>query len=64
VAYLLSQDAQEYFATETYEIPLVAGVDADPALPSLDELTQPDIDLNQLEDLQGTLDLLTELGIL
>jgi iron(III) transport system substrate-binding protein len=64
VEYLLAEDAQRYFAEETFEIPLVAGTEADPALPDLGTLAQPDIDLNDLDDLQGTLDLLTELEIL
>ncbi|MDP1819372.1 MAG: iron ABC transporter substrate-binding protein [Acidimicrobiales bacterium] len=63
VDFLLSAEAQEYFATETFEIP-VAG-DAVPAegVPTIESLTLPDIDLNQLDDLAGTLALLTELGI-
>lgn len=64
VAYLLEEDAQSYFSSETFELPLVAGVEADPTLPDLASLTQPDIDLSQLEDLEGTLALLTEVGIL
>ena len=64
VEYLLEPDAQEYFATETFEIPLADGVEADAALPDLDSLVQPDLDLAQLEDLKGTLALLTDVGIL
>jgi len=64
VEYLLSEEAQSYFATETYEIPLVDGVEVDADIPGLDSLSQPDIDLNELDDLEGTLALLTELGIL
>jgi iron(III) transport system substrate-binding protein len=64
VTYLLQQDAQEYFAAETYEYPLTRGVPANEALPSLDELETPDIDLSNLEDLDGTLALLREVGLL
>jgi iron(III) transport system substrate-binding protein len=64
VEFLVGDDAQEYFATETYEYPLVAGVEADDRLVPLDEIESPDIDLSDLADLQGTLDLLTEVGIL
>ena len=64
VEYLLEQDAQEYFATETYEVPLVDGVEAAEELPDLEALEQPDLDLAQLEDLPGTLELLTDVGIL
>ncbi len=62
--FLLGEPAQQYFAEETFEIPLVDGVEADPALPDLESLKQPDINLNGLADLQGTLDLLTEVGVI
>ena len=64
VDYLLGPDAQAYFAAETYEYPLIDGVDPDPALPGLDEIGTPDIDLSDLSDLEGTLTLLQEVGIL
>lgn len=58
VAFLLSQTAQEYFATETFEYPVIAGVAPDPILPPLSSLAQPDIDLS---DLAAALDLATDL---
>lgn len=64
VAFLLSDDAQEYFAAETFEYPLVEGIEPAAELPTLDSLTLPDIDLGQLEDLEGTLSLLQETGVL
>jgi iron(III) transport system substrate-binding protein len=64
VDYLLGADAQEYFAAETFEYPLIDGVEADPALPALSEIGTPDIDLSDLSDLDGTLALLQEAGIL
>ncbi len=64
VDFMLSATAQEYFASETYEIPLVEGVEQDPAIPDLDTATLPEIDLDQLEDLAGTLELLTAVGAL
>ena len=65
VDYLLSQDAQQYFADETAEYPLTGdSVTVDPRLKPLDELTTPDLDLSRLEDLQGTLTLLQETGAL
>jgi len=63
IEFLLSEEAQTYFAEETFEIPVAAGVSPVEGVPSIDELTLPDIDLNQLDDLAGTLALLTELGI-
>ena len=64
VDWLLSETAQQYFADETKEYPLVEGVEADPNLPPLAEIGTPEIDLSDLSDLEGTLELLQELGIL
>ena len=64
VAYLLSQHAQEYFATETYEYPLAPGVAAHPDLPELSAIQTPDIDLSDLADLRGTLQLLQEVELI
>jgi iron(III) transport system substrate-binding protein len=64
VEYLLSPEAQEYFATETKEYPLIEGVEPDPNLPPLEEIGTPEIDLSDLSDLEGTLELLQEVGIL
>jgi iron(III) transport system substrate-binding protein len=64
VEFLLSEEAQSYFAEETKEYPLVEGVEHDAALPPLDEIGTPDIDLSDLSDLEGTLELLQEVGIL
>jgi iron(III) transport system substrate-binding protein len=64
VEYLLSEAGQTYFATETYEYPVVDGV-ADPVgIPPLDELEGPPIDLTDLDSLEATQALLTELGLL
>ena len=64
IEYLLSARAQMYFADETYEYPLVEEVAPNAALPPLSEIQSPDLDLNRLEDLEGTLQLLQDLGIL
>lgn len=63
IDFLLSTEAQTYFAETTFEIPLVAGVEPVAGVPTLDSLTLPKLDLNQLDDLAGTLALLTDLGI-
>lgn len=62
--FLLSDESQAYFAEETFEYPLVAGVPADPKLVPLAEIESPEIDLSDLADLEGTLDLMREVGIL
>jgi iron(III) transport system substrate-binding protein len=62
--FLLSPTAQTYFAEETFEIPVTDGAEASVELPALDSLSLPEFDLNQLLDLQGTVDLLIEVGAL
>lgn len=62
ILYLLGNHAQEYFATETYEYPLVAGIEPSVELRPLAEIEVPAIDLSDLSDLQSTLELLSETG--
>ena len=62
--FLLGEEAQQYFAEETYEYPLAAGVATDERLVPLTEIESPDIDLSELDDLEGTLDLLRSNGVL
>ena len=64
VDYLLSAPAQEYFANETKEYPLAAGVPTPEGLPPLTSLGVADLDLTRLEDLAGTLELLQQQGVL
>ncbi len=62
--FLLSPTAQTYFAEQTFEIPVTDGAEPSVELPALDSLSLPEFDLNQLLDLQGTVDLLIEVGAL
>lgn len=64
VTYLQSSEGQTYFSEKTFEYPLSAGVAPDARLRPLDEIQTPELDLNQLSDLQGTLRLLQEVGVL
>ncbi|WP_335998837.1 extracellular solute-binding protein [Halorientalis halophila] len=64
VRHLLSAEAQEYFAIRTFEYPLVDGVNPVGRLPSVTELSVPDIDLSQLADQAQSEDLLEEVGVL
>lgn len=64
INFLLADGAQEYFSSETYEYPLATGVEADEQLPALSEIETPGFDLSDLEDLQGTLELLRAAGAL
>ena len=64
--WLLGEEAQEYFSgvREELEYPLAADVAAAEDLPPLDSLNPPAIDLSDLDDLEGTLQLLREVGAL
>ena len=62
--YLLSEEVQRYFADETFEYPLAEGVEPTEGLKPLDEIETPEVDLGDLDDLQGTLELLQETGVL
>ncbi|MGD2163212.1 MAG: iron ABC transporter substrate-binding protein [Anaerolineales bacterium] len=64
IDFLLSPVAQQYFATQTYEYPLVEGVVTARELPALADLNATNIDLADLADLQGTIALLRETGVL
>lgn len=64
VRFFLSEQAQTYFAEETSEYPLASGVSPSEDLPPLDEYDVPDVNLNDLTDLEGTLMMLTELGMI
>ncbi|WDV50205.1 iron ABC transporter substrate-binding protein [Streptomyces coeruleorubidus] len=64
VDYLLSKEAQSYFADETKEYPLAAGVTSTVEdLPPLESLQSPDIDLGKLDSLQETLAMLQDVGL-
>ena len=63
IRHLLSAEAQEYFAVETDEYPLIPDVDPVGSLPSIDELNVPDIDFSELADLEPTIDLMRDVGI-
>jgi iron(III) transport system substrate-binding protein len=62
--FMLSRVVQQYFSGQTYEYPLVDGVNTNRILTPLDEINNPDIDMASLDDLAGTQTLLRDLGIL
>ncbi len=64
IDFMLSPVAQQYFATSTYEYPLVEGVVTHRELTPLAELQAADIDVSDLADMQGTVAVLQDLGIL
>jgi iron(III) transport system substrate-binding protein len=64
VDYLLSKEAQTYFADRTKEYPLAAGVTSSVEdLPAFESLESPDIDLGKLDSLQETLAMLQDVGL-
>jgi iron(III) transport system substrate-binding protein len=63
-AYLVGTSAQEYFAGETKEYPLIAGVEPSGDMPPLSQLKPPAVDLSQLDDVEATQQMLVETGLL
>lgn len=64
IEFLLGTEAQSYFAQQTFEYPLRETIERPIDLPALSEIRSPNVDLTELQDLQGTLDLLREVGAL
>ena len=64
IQYMLSEEAQQFFADETFEYPMIEGVQTAEGLESLSEIQSPDVNLGNLDDLEGTLELLQETGAL
>ncbi|MFT4921756.1 MAG: iron(III) transport system substrate-binding protein [Haloarculaceae archaeon] len=64
IRHLLSSEAQEFFATQTFAYPTVPDVAPAGGLPSIDELNPPDVDLAQLSDVNPTLELLRDTNVL
>jgi len=64
VAFLLSQEGQDYFRTETNEYPLVAGADAPAGLPALGELDTIQAPLAELgKDLESSVRFIEDAGL-
>ena len=64
VDYLTGEKAQEFFAQQTSEYPVVEGVAAPEGLSSLESLEAPAIDLSDLDSIAATQALLAEVGLL
>ncbi|MDO5604562.1 MAG: iron ABC transporter substrate-binding protein [Paracoccus sp. (in: a-proteobacteria)] len=66
IDFLLSPAAQQYATLEGNEYPVVPGVIADASLPPLETLLEvsPQVDLDKLTDLEGTLAMLRDAGLL
>jgi len=66
IDFLLSVPTQQYFASQTFEYPLVDGVNTVGGLPPLTELDEQavNIELSELADLASTQEMLLDLGII
>jgi iron(III) transport system substrate-binding protein len=65
IDFLLSDEAQTYFAEETFEYPLVPGVPASVNLPALDQMTTPDADYRAVSAaLPGALEQIVDSGLI
>lgn len=66
VEFLLSAKAQQYFTSDVFEYPVIDGVIPNANLLPLSDLLElaPTFDLNQIDDLDGTLNLLRRVEIL
>ncbi|AUC59977.1 ABC-type iron(III) uptake system substrate-binding component FbpA [Cyanobacterium sp. HL-69] len=62
IDFLLTDESQAYFAENTNEYPLIEGAAPPQDQVSIEEINPPSIDLSSLEDLEGTLNLLREMG--
>ena len=64
IRFLLSPETQSYFARETYEYPVIEGVELPAMLQEIRASSLPEINLNLLNDLEGTLNLIHQAGVL
>ncbi|MCY4624988.1 MAG: iron ABC transporter substrate-binding protein [Chloroflexi bacterium] len=63
IEFMLSLAAQQYFASQTYEYPLVEGVKTQRGLTPIEEINNPLVTPKEMADLEGTQALLREVGI-
>lgn len=61
--YLLGTEGQTYFATKTFEYPLIPGVPTAPGLPALSQLQAPQINLNDLDTLAASVEMIKAAGL-
>ena len=64
INFMLGEVSQTWFTTKTYEYPVVDGIAPAAELKPLAEIETPDLDLSDLDDLAGTLELIEESGAL
>ncbi|MEK7281508.1 MAG: iron ABC transporter substrate-binding protein, partial [Chloroflexota bacterium] len=62
VEFMLSPVAQQYFAGQTFEYPVIKGVKTHRLLTPLSDIKSPEISMADMADLKGTLNILRETG--
>ena len=62
--FLLSPPAQSYFASETFEYPLISGIRAQGGQVPISDFAHPDVPVAVLADLEATQNLLRSTGVL
>jgi iron(III) transport system substrate-binding protein len=64
IDFLLTQESQEFFARETFEYPLAAGIQPAEGLPALTSIASPNVDLSSLGGgLERTRELIRDSGL-
>jgi iron(III) transport system substrate-binding protein len=64
IDFLTSESTQISFVEDTHEYSLISGIKSPEGLPALKEIGSPKVDLTELENVQRTQDLLTQVGLL
>jgi iron(III) transport system substrate-binding protein len=64
IDFLTSKSTQISFVEDTHEYSLISGIESPEGLPALKEIGSPKVDLTELENVQRTQDLLTQVGLL
>ena len=64
IEFLLSDEGQRRFVEETWEYPVVDGIDDPEGIPPLEELEGPPLDLTDLDSLEQSQTMLTDVGLL
>ncbi len=64
IRFMLSEPVQDYFVESSREYPLAPGIDPPADVVPLNQIPAPEIDLSEISDLEGTLQLLQESGAL
>ena len=64
IEYLLGLEAQRYFVQDTFEYPVITGVEIAAGLQPLSSLNSAAVGVSDLTDTRGTIKLLKEVGAL